>query len=111
MEHIVQFAFDFEDEAIKKKLENSAYDQIIEALKNDVRDAIFQKEGYSYSSKIQLSHQANLVLEDLLERNEEKIIDLAAQYIAAKLINRKSVKEAAIKAATEAVKNERSEED
>lgn len=108
MEHIVQFAFDFEDAAIKRKLENSAYDQIIDALKKDVRDVIFKREPYS--SRLELSDQANVVLVDLLERNEEKIIDLAAQYIAAKMINRKSVKEAAIKAATEAVKNEGSEE-
>lgn len=109
MEHIVQFAFDFEDAAIKRKLENSAYDQIIDALKKDVRDVIFKREPYS--SRLELSDQANVVLVDLLERNEEKIIDLAAQYIAAKMINRKAIKEAAIKAATEAVKNEGSEED
>lgn len=108
MEHIVQFAFDFEDAAIKRKLENSAYDQIVEALKKDVRDVIFKREPYS--SRMELSDQANVVLADLLERNEDRIIDLAAQYIAAKMINRKVVKEAAVKAVTEAVKNEGSEE-
>ena len=43
MEHIVQFAIGIDDNAIKKRIEENAYDDILEKNRDDIIDAAAEK--------------------------------------------------------------------
>ena len=47
MEHIVQFAIGIDDEAIRKRIAESAEKQIVASIKEDVESILFNYEYYS----------------------------------------------------------------
>ena len=94
MEHIVQFAIGIDDDAIKKRIAESAEKQIIENINHDVMRIIFKPEYYN-SSK--LSNQPTGYMDEkidvFLEKHRDDIIELAAERLAERLSKTKRAKE------------------
>lgn len=106
MEHILQVAFQFDDEAVKKRLEDQCFREVVDRIVNEYKSVVGERYRYSgwdpYASKEKKIedrfHQA--VCDDVLEgvndfciRHKDEIIDLAASKIADKLSRTKKAKE------------------
>lgn len=73
MEHIVQFAISFDDETIKRRLENNAYDDIVDRIYDTIkspiecrmnpiyRDSVFDKALESAVLKVVESHKYEII--------------------------------------------------
>jgi ferritin-like protein len=96
MEHIVQFAISIDDDAIVKKVSENAEKKIIEDLKQQVANKIF--EAYYYNRNADPKHDKlssfseNIVL-SFLEANKDELLDKAAALLADRLARSKKGKE------------------
>lgn len=95
MEHIVQFAINFDDQRITEAVEKNAEKAIIEDLKMKVNDCLFKSSYYGGHGdpKNGFSGWMTARVEDFLERHKEKIIDTAGRYLAEKLSRTKAARE------------------
>ena len=92
MEHIVQFAIGFDDEGIRKRLEENAYNDILDKL------VIEAKKGLSlnfsdYRNRERWQTMVNEALRDYFDENKEAILDLAASKLAEYYKRTKAFKE------------------
>lgn len=96
MEHVVNFGFSFEDEKITKAICDKAEAQVIEKIKNDVEDIIYEKSywGSKKNDPEPLRNIVKSVVIDMLEENKQTIIDMAADKLADSLRRTKAVKNA-----------------
>ena len=92
MEHIVQFAIGIDDEAIRKRIEASAENQIIDSIKSDVTDQIFRKSNWKNETQLH-SWVKDIVVEAILEHKDD-IIKSAAMELCEYMKRTKAVKEA-----------------
>lgn len=98
MEHIVQFAFNFDDKAIQEKLEKSAYDQIIDRIYKDATKSL----RYNYcSGKADYSKYIEDACKNLVEDHKEEIIEEAIKRVCRSITSSKAYKEAIKEAAKE----------
>lgn len=98
MEHIVQFAIGIDDEAIKKRIAESAENQIVASIKEDVENIMFNYEYYS--GKINKSKPKNWIedmVKEVIEANKDQIIKGATEELARNMAKTKAVKEAIAK--------------
>lgn len=79
MEHIVQFAINIDDETIKRRLEDNAYNDICKKIE---KDAIERVVPTRYGRPV-WNDLIDGALSDFLQDNKDAIIDLAAE----KLVN------------------------
>lgn len=98
MEHIVNFGFSFEDEKITKAICDKAEEQVIEKIKNDVENIIYEKSYWSSKKKDPepLKNIVKNVVVDMLEDNKQIIIEMAASKLADSLKRTKAVKETVV---------------
>lgn len=102
MEHIVQFAIGIDDEAIKKRIAESAENQIVASIKEDVESIMFNKEYYG-TSRINKGSPKSWVedlVKEVIEANKDQIIKGATEELARNMAKTKLVREA-IKEAVE----------
>ena len=92
MEHIVQFAIGIDDEAIRKRIEASAENQIIDSIKSDVTDQIFRKSNWKNETQLH-SWVKDIVVEAILEHKDD-IIKSAAMELCEYMKRTKAVREA-----------------
>ena len=92
MEHIVQFAIGIDDEAIRKRIEQTAENQIIDSIKSDVTDQIFRKSNWKNETQLH-SWVKDIVVEAILEHKDE-IIKSAAMELCDYMKRTKAVKQA-----------------
>lgn len=94
MEHIVQFAIGIDDNAIVKKIEESAEKQIVANIEQQVRDKLFEAHYYGrHADKDSpLSDYSKRLIEGFLEKNKEEILEKTAVYLAEKLARSKTGK-------------------
>ena len=92
MEHIVQFAIGIDDEAIRKRIEASAENQIIDSIKSDVTDQIFRKSNWKNETQLH-SWVKDIVVEAILEHKDD-IIKSAAMELCDYMKRTKAVREA-----------------
>lgn len=96
MEHIVQFAISIDDDAIVKNVMANAEKKIIEDLKQQVINKLF--EAYWTNRNADPKHDKlsefsrNIVL-GLLEDNKDEILNQAAELLASRLSRTKKGKE------------------
>lgn len=74
MEHIVQFAINIDDQTIKDRLEENAYNDICKQLKKDAIATLPRPYGRSIWSNL-----IEGALADMLQDNKDEIINLAAE--------------------------------
>ena len=86
MEHIVQFAIGIDDEAIKKRIEESATEQVTKKLKEQVTDAILRK---SWSGDMSLSTTGQDIVKEVMEQYKDEIIAGAIKSVADSIKNSK----------------------
>lgn len=97
MEHIVQFAIGIDDEAIKKRCEESAYDSIIKQLTQECKEYLI-KNGYGdgdwyASKKVDWVGIAMRRVDSFIENNRDAIIEAAANKLADSIKRTKAYKE------------------
>lgn len=97
MEHIVQFAIGIDDNAIVKKVSENAEKEIINDLKQQVANRIFESRSY-YNKNVDpktdpLSYFAKELVSSVIEDNKDAIIEKAAKHLADRLANTKKGKE------------------
>lgn len=96
MEHIVQFAIGIDDEAIVKIVNENAERVIINDLKQQVANKLFQRDYYRNNADPErdpLSTFAKGIVERFLVENKDIIIERAAEQLADKLARTKKAKE------------------
>lgn len=91
MEHIVQFAFSIDDQAIQNRLEKSAYNDIINKLMEDCINHL-PKIGYpkQYVNWDQLTHD---MLENFISEHKNEIIESAATKLKESFVRTKAFKD------------------
>ena len=92
MEHIVQFAIGIDDEAIRKRIEQTAEKQIIDSIKEDISDRIFRETTWAKDSVLQ-NWVKEIVVEAVLEHKDD-IIKSAAMELCEYMKRTKAVREA-----------------
>ena len=92
MEHIVQFAIGIDDEAIKKRIEQTAEKQIVDGIKEDISDMIFKKNRWNDEKCLQ-SWVSSIVVEAVMDHKDD-IIREAASKLCEYMKRTKQVKEA-----------------
>ena len=45
MQHIIQLAFDFEDDKVRKSIEQNIENQVVKNIQNQIEKGYFEKEG------------------------------------------------------------------
>lgn len=89
MQHILNVAFDFDDATIKRKVEASAYDQIIQKLYNDVKNSL--PKTYRGPNYLSFARDA---AEKLIDEHKDEIIESATKALVEKAQNTKKWREA-----------------
>lgn len=90
MEHIVQFGISIDDDAIKRRIEETAEAQIINKINKDVSNALFEKR-YSYMDR-PIDTFAKDVVNQICKDHEQEIVAMAATLLAEKLARSKAGK-------------------
>ena len=97
MQHVVTVAFDFDDAAVQRIVESGAEKKIVEEIKQDMLQRIYQSRGWG-SKKIDpeydpFSEWTESVIRDLFNENKEEIMDRAAKIVADSVKKSKYYKE------------------
>lgn len=98
MQHIVNIAFDFDDQTIKKKIEEDAYNDILKMIREDIQKVICSMNYWSGKPNVNdISPLKEIVREEVrnvLAENKETIIQAAAEGLAESVKRTKKFKEA-----------------
>lgn len=99
MEHTVTLKFNLNDEALAKKLEEDAYNDIIANLEKDFKNAMPKIDSWKITYKedqIDWSGFARQAVKDIVDEHEEEIIQLAAKNLCKAFQRTKAFKETMI---------------
>lgn len=108
MEHILQVAFQFDDEAVKKRLEEQCFQEIVNKLMREYK--LTATKDYRYNGYISpwkltedekldnkfaqlVQDHINSGIDKYCEEHKHEIIELAATKLAEKLCRTKKAKE------------------
>lgn len=95
--HVVNIAFDFDDDKVRKILEDSAYNAVIKDIKEDIKKSLIRNpyrtsisdDAYKNEIKEMVQNSIDSVLEDY----KEEIIQAAADRLAEKFSKTKVFKD------------------
>ena len=94
-QHIINVAFDFDDNKVRKILEESAYNAVIQSIKEDVMSAVidnpYRKSEGVYKEKLRYMVQDSI--DSVLEDYKPEIINAAAEKLAEKFCRTKAFKD------------------
>lgn len=97
MEHIVQFAIGIDDEAIKKRIQESGYDDVIKALTNDMKEQLargsYANKSWSGDVTIDWKCIVDYNMAKFLAENRDIIIEKAAEKLSESYRKTKKFKE------------------
>lgn len=92
MEYIMQFAIGIDDEAIRKRIQENAYDDILRKLVDEARKCMPFGTLY-YNERDRWRFVIENALRNYFDENKETIIDLAASKLAESYKRTKAYKE------------------
>ena len=98
MEHIVQIAFDFDDERVRQTIENTVKKEVIDGIQTDITNALIRNFG-SWNRAWNRSKENALVdlmrerTDDFLKENKDVILEAAAKNLSERLARSKKGKE------------------
>lgn len=98
MEHIVQIAFDFDDERVRQTIENTVKKEVIDGIQTDITKALLHNFG-CWSGAWNRSKENALVdlmrerTDDFLKENKDVILEAAAKNLSERLARSKKGKE------------------
>lgn len=81
MEHIVQFAIGIDDEVIRKRIEESAYDDVINKLMEDAKDNLPKDKSVWGKKPTNWRYLVDDALDRFIEKNRDEIINAAAEKL------------------------------
>ena len=93
MEHIVQFGITIDDEVIKKNIEESARNQIIKEVKQEIKNQLFEGSGWNWG----LSDKVKELIRDTVRECQDQIIKDATEQLIETIKRSKKYKEALAK--------------
>lgn len=95
MEHIVQFAINFDDHRITEAVEKNAEKVIIDDLKQKINDELFESRYYGGHGDPNKGFQewVKFRVDSFLEAHKQEIIAQAATQLADKLSRTKAARE------------------
>lgn len=95
MEHIVQFAINFDDKRITEAVEKNAEKLIIDDMKRKINDELFESRYYGGHGDPDKGFKewVKWRVDDFFEGHKQEIIDLAATQLADKLSRTKAARE------------------
>lgn len=91
MEHIVQFAINIDDKTIQERIEEHAYQDILNNLERKALNAL---GSGPYAQKDRLNTLTYGAIQQLVARHKDEIIDKAAEMLADKFSRTKKYREA-----------------
>lgn len=98
MEHIVQIAFDFDDERVRQTIENTVKKEVINGIQMDITKALLHNFG-SWNGAWDRSKENALVdlmrerTDEFLKENKDVILEAAAKNLSERLARSKKGKE------------------
>ena len=92
MEHIVQFAIGIDDKAIQKRIEESAYDDIVAKLVADAERSLPKNGGWD-SNRVNWRRMMEEQLDLFAEKHKDEIINAAAEKLVESFKRTKAFKE------------------
>lgn len=98
MEHIVQIAFDFDDERVRQTIENTVKKEVIDGIQTDITEALLHNFG-SWNGAWNRSKENALVdlmrerTDEFLKENKDVILEAAAKNLSERLARSKKGKE------------------
>lgn len=92
MEHIVQFAIGIDDDAIRERVINYAYDDVVKKLMEEAKREVHLTRTY-YRPKETWSNIIDHALRNYFDENKDLIFDLAAEKLADSYKRTKAFKE------------------
>lgn len=95
MQHIVQIAFDFDDEKVTKSIEKNVESEVIKNITGEVKREFIEKR---YGNESGLKDMVAAVVKEVIEEKKNDIVKMASQMLCDKLFRTKAVKEAALEA-------------
>lgn len=98
MEHIVNIAFDFDDETVKRKIEETAERQVIDKITGDIKEVICARKYYNGGpidpkDLTPLRNMVHAEVERMVSTYKDEIIEMAADKLCESLKRTKQVKE------------------
>ena len=89
MQHIIQFAFDFEDDRIRKSIEENIENQIVTNIQKQIKEQYFEKRF----GENPVDNMVSGSVTKIISEHKEEIIATTAKLLCERLLKRKGVKE------------------
>lgn len=89
MQHIIQFAFDFEDDKIRRSIEENIESQVLSNIQKQIEKEYFTKRW----GEDPLGDMVSGTVSKVITEHKEEIVDMAAKLLCERLLKRKGVKE------------------
>ena len=89
MQHIIQFAFDFEDDKVRKSIEQNIENQIVSNIQKQIEKGYFEKRWGGNPIENMVSGSVTKIISE----HKEEIIETASKLLCERLLKRKGVKE------------------
>lgn len=94
MEHIVQIAFDFDDERVRQTIENTVKKEVIDGIKADITNTLLRNFGsWNCSKESALVDLMRERTDNFLKENKDVILEAAAKNLSERLAKSKKGKE------------------
>lgn len=93
MEHLVQFTFSVDDNAIQKKLEDHAYDDVIDILVKKATKDLPRKQNWKSEGEINWTYLVEDALAQFIQENRDEVLDMAADRLVERFKRTKAFKE------------------
>lgn len=90
MQHILNIAFDFDDNAIKEKVERDAFNEVVRSLRKDIDNVLYLDYGDRFYSLKKLVSEK---VDEIVREHKEDIIKAAAMEVANSIRRTKKCRE------------------
>ena len=101
MQHIIQFAFDFEDDRVRKSIEESIENQIVSNIESQLNKQYFEKRWGENPVENMVSESVKKIMSE----NKDKIIQTTARMLCERLVRRKGLAEQVLEEMKESEEN------
>lgn len=101
MQHIIQVAFDFDDNKIRESIERNIENQIVSDIESQLNKQYFEKRWGDNPVESMVSESVKKIMSE----NKEKIIQTTARMLCERLIRRKGFAESVLEEMKESEEN------
>lgn len=102
MQHIVQIAFDFDDEKVTRSIEKNVEDTVIKKIEDEIKNNYF---AHKWGNDAPMDALVKDTVRKIAEEHTGEIVKSASKMLCDKLFRTKAVKEAALETVLNAKEN------